>query len=535
MQSRLESDRLSWGDTVFLHLEREGMPLNVASVCIFEGEISLADCVRFVEAKLPLLPRYLKRIVRPPFGLGLPSWQYDPEFDLRRHMHEVTLPHGSAAELKALAGKLFSQTLDRKHPLWEITVVRGLLGNTAWIMRLHHCLTDGIAGVSMMNVLFDTTPQVPRLPRKKTRWHNPAPRDPWTSLATGFMDSYADAVKRILSLLEDGLNMAERVATTGQAVPTRELSGLLPEITAATEPLRFNVTCRGPQKYAWGEIPLAETKAIKRRFGTSVNDVILALVTASFRRYLQIHGDRVKGRMLRMMVPVNMRRQDSPADLGNRISLVPVTIPLDIRHPGKLLAAVHRRTEFLKQSHAAELVSVAGGLVGMFPMPLQALAGPILSQLPLTPFNLVCTNVPGPPQPLYLAGHRMLRWYPYVPVGGDMAVNCAVLSYDGAVYFGFSGDVHAAPDLRRLETFLQESFGEMCAAAGIGAPASKPGRRKKARARKKAKPEPPATVAAPAPSMSAAASTMAVPITGKTEAKSPSSSIAPEKALARGA
>jgi diacylglycerol O-acyltransferase / wax synthase len=540
MQSRLDNDRLSWGDTVFLHLEREGMPLNVASVCIFEGEISLAHCVRFVEAKLPLLPRYLKRIVPAPFGLGLPSWQHDPEFDLARHLHEATLRYGTEAELKDLAGKLFSKTMDRKHPLWDMTLVHGLKGNTALIVRLHHCLADGIAGVSLMNSFFDATPQVGRLPRRKIRLCAPPASDAWSALATGFMDSYSELVNRILSALEDGLNMAERVAANGRALPSDELSGLLPEITAATEPLRFNVTCRGPQKFAWTEASLAEIKSIKRKSGTSVNDVILALVTASFRRYLQLHGDRVKGRLLRMMVPVNMRRQDTPGDLGNRISLVPVTIPLDIRDPGKLLAAVHRRTEFLKHAHAAEMVSLAGGLVGMLPTSVQAVVGPVLSQLPLTPFNLVCTNVPGPQQPLYLLGHKMLRWYPYVPVGGDMAVNCAVLSYDGGVYFGFSGDVHAAPDLRRLEKLVQESFNDMCAAAGIATGKKERTRRKKVRASAPAKPHRAAAKAAPAVT---APATAAGPIAQKREqvdavanqARSPAAATPGEKALAHSA
>ena len=134
---------------------------------------------------------------------------------------------------------------------------------------------------------------------------------------------------------------------------------------------------------------------------------------------------------------------------------------MDIRDLRKLLAAVHERTELLKHAHAAELVSLAGGLIGVFPSALQSFAGPIMSQLPITPFNMVCTNVPGPQYPLYLFGHRMLRWYPYVPVGGEMALNCAILSYDGKVYFGFSGDVHAAPDLRRLESFLKASFVEL--------------------------------------------------------------------------
>ena len=128
--------------------------------------------------------------------------------------------------------------------------------------------------------------------------------------------------------------------------------------------------------------------------------------------------------------------------------------------------------------HAAELVSLTGGLIGMFPTAMQGTAGPILSQLPITPFNMVCTNVPGPQFPLYLLGHKMVGCYPYVPVGGEMAVNCAILSYDGTVYFGFSGDVHAAPDLRRLEKLLQASFAELRDAVGIRPPQKKRVRRK---------------------------------------------------------
>ena len=474
MQNNQQSDRLSWGDTVFLHLEREGMPLNVASICVFEGEISFQDCVRFVESKLPLLPRYFKRVVPAPFGLGLPTWEYDPEFDLNRHLREVILKHGTEVELRALAGKLFSQVMDRCHPLWDITVVRGLKANrTGLIFRLHHCLADGIAGVGIINLLLDASPEAPALPKKKVKFHIPRPRDPLTSLTSEFVDSYSDFVKRILSAMTDVLNVAERVAANGDPAAADEFATLFPEITAFTERLRFNVIYRGPQKFACTEIPLADVKAIKLKAGASVNDVILALVTASIRRYCELHGDPVKGKLLRIMVPVNLRSNTSTSELGNRISLVPVTIPLDIRNPAKLLAAVHRRTEFLKRMHAAELVSLAGGLIGMFPTSLQGMAGPLASKLPITPFNLVCTNVPGPEVPLYLLGHKMLHCYPYVPVGGEMAVNCAILSYNGTVYFGFSGDTHAAPDLRKLEKLLQECFVELRDAVGLWPPQKK--------------------------------------------------------------
>jgi diacylglycerol O-acyltransferase len=514
MQSHQQGNRLSWGDTVFLHLEREGMPLNVACVSVLEGEIRFKDCLQFVESKLALIPHLVKRVVAPPLNLGLPSWEYDPNFDIRNHVREVTLKHGTDTELKALTGKIVSTVLDRQHPLWDITFVHGLKGKrTGFILRLHHCMADGIAGVGIMSKILDASPVAPPLPKKKIRFRVPPPHDAINSLMDGVVSSYGDFVKRILSAWADLLDMAERVAANGgNLMPTDEFSRLMPEITAFTERVRFNVNYRGPQKIAWADISLEEVKAVRETCGASVNDVILALVTATIRRYQELHGDRVKGRLLRMMVPVSLRGSDSSGELGNRISLVPVTIPLDIRNPLKLLAAVHKRTEFLKRSHAAELVSLAGGLIGMFPTAMQALAGPVLSQLPITPFNLVCTNVPGPQYPLYLLGHKMLRWYPYVPVGGEMTVNCAILSYDGTVYFGFSGDVHAAPDLRRLEAFLKTSFEELREASGIKPPGKsekkvraktqevKPPRNsgKKARARtreaSKPAPEPAATV-----------------------------------------
>ena len=474
MQNHAQSDRLSWGDTVFLHLEREGMPLNVASVCTFEGEISLQDCIQFIESKLPLLPRYMKHVVPAPFDVGLPSWEFDSDFDIRRHIREVGLRHGTVTELKAVAGKLFSTMLDRRHPLWDITLVRGLKGNrTGVIFRMHHCLVDGIAGVGLMNVLLDANPEAAPLPKRKIKVRVPPRRDALSSLTAGFVDSYSDFAKRILSAMADMLTMAERVAANGGNVDSNEFATLFPEITAFTERLRFNVLYRGPQKFACTEIPLADVKAIRKACGTSVNDVILAIVTATIRRYCELHGDPVKGRLFRMMVPVNLRGSEDPAGLGNRISLVPVTVPLNIRNSRKLLAAVHKRTEFLKRMHAAELVSLAGGLIGMFPMSVQGLAGPLASRLPVTPFNLVCTNVPGPQSPLYLLGHKMLDWYPYVPVGGEMAVNCAILSYNGQVYFGFSGDVHAAPDLKRMEKLLETSFAELREAVGLRPPQKK--------------------------------------------------------------
>ena len=286
----------------------------------------------------------------------------------------------------------------------------------------------------------------------------------------GLTSSYSNFMERILSGWADVLNITERTLGNAENPPSEELSSLMPEITAPTERLRFNVLYRGPQKFACTEIPLAEVKAIRHACGISINDVLLALVTATIRRYCEVHGDSVKGRLLRIMVPVNLRGNGNSNDLGNRISLVAVTIPLDIRPPKKLLAEVHRRTEFLKRTHAAELVGLAGGLLGILPSPVQAFAGPMISQVPFTPFNMVCTNVPGPQFPLYVLGHKMVHWYPYVPIGGELALNCAILSYNGMVSFGFSGDANITPDMTRFEKLVQSNFVELRTAAGVKPP-----------------------------------------------------------------
>ena len=473
MTNTPSGDRLSWGDALFLYLEREGMPMNIASVSIFEGEISLEACTKSLESRLPSLPRYYQRVVAPTWNIGFPSWEFDPEFDIPNHVREVTLKRGTEAELKTLAGKLLSKVMDRRRPLWDFTLVHGLKGNcTGLLLRIHHCLADGIAGIGLMNLLMDPGPEgrplskqkAPRLPRRRRRG------DSSTRLLENSITTCSDLIQRILTTHSEMLNITERIAGTGSELPGQEFNRLLPELTAPPERLFFNVTYQGPQKFAWAKIPLPAIKAIREKCGGTHNDVVLALITATIRRYAELHGDKVKGRLLRMMVPVSVRSNDAAGELGNQISILPVNVPLGIRSSRKLLAAVHRRMEFLKRSHMAELVALAGGLVGFVPAPLQAFFGPFASVLPITPFNLVCTNIRGPQAPLYFLGHKMLDWYPYVPIGGEMTVNCAVLSYNDISYFGFSGDSQAAPDLGQLEKLLRVSFAELQQASGIKPP-----------------------------------------------------------------
>jgi diacylglycerol O-acyltransferase / wax synthase len=495
MPHHSDSTRLSGGDALFLHLEREGMPLNVASVNVFEGLISLPACVRFIESKLPLIPRYRQRVVSSPFNISLPKWEYDPDFDIRNHVREVTLKRGTEADFKNVAGKILSQMMDRQRPLWDFTLVRRLRGNrTAVVTRMHHCMADGLAGVSLLNALMDPSPEIRPLPAEKPQFHVPHRRSSPASLLDELIASTSSVAQRILTAQTELLHVVQQVLAAasqrdeesstkphskGSAEPlpsTDQFARFMLELGGTTQRLPFNIICRGPQKFDWAEIPLAEIKAVKQACGATVNDVVLTIMTSAMQRYVEQQGVRVRGRLLRIVVPVNMRGNGNAKELGNRITFLPMTIPLDIRNLRKLLLAIRERMAFLKGAHVAELIGMAGTVLATLPTAAQAVVGPIVSQLPLGLCNTICTNVPGPAFPLYLLGHKMLHCYPYVPIGGDIGINCAVLTYDGTAYFGFSGDAHAAPDLGRLSKFLTTAFVELQRSTGTS-----PSRRRAAR------------------------------------------------------
>ncbi len=480
MAALANEDLLSCGDALFLYLEREGMPLHIASISIFEGNISLPSFSRFIASKLPLVPRYRQRVNTPPLNIGLPAWACDPNFDLRNHVREIVLRRGTNAEFQAASARILSATMDRTRPLWDLTLVRGLQGHrTGLVTRVHHCLADGLAGIGLMNALLDPSPAVPNL-RKLLRVDTPPSRggQPVTLLESS-LDSASNFVQQALTTYSDLLVMAQRLVTPGGnhhgqmhttiQTPTTETpsslleewSSLLPELVAPAQRLPFNVVCRGPQKFHWAEIPLADIKAIKNACGATVNDVALAAIIATVRRYVELHGVRTRGRRLRVVVPVSVRGADDAKQLGNRITFLPLNFPLDIRDPRRLVEAVRARTAQLKTAHLGELIGFLGSLIGIMPSPLQALFGPIASQLPLSVCNLIFTNVRGPDAPLYLLGHQMLACYPYVPIGGEMGMNCAMLTYNGVAYFGFTGDVNAAPDLQRFERFLAAAFADL--------------------------------------------------------------------------
>jgi diacylglycerol O-acyltransferase / wax synthase len=479
MRHLYPGDRLTSEDAVFLYLETKEMPLHIGSVSIFDGPIPFEACMDFIESRLPLIPRYRQRIVMPPLNVGHPTWESDPGFDIHNHVRHVQLQRGTEAELRAFAGELFSQIMDRNKPLWDMTVIDGLSGGrSVLISRVHHCLVDGVSGVGLLNVMLDPTIQASN-GHKERPYHAPPLPGPGASLADALATSFSEMVERILSAQSAALNIAQALVTDQGLQGLNQLSRLMPELLTPVERLPFNQPCSGPRKVAWSEFSIPEVGAIREACGGTLNDVMLTVVTSAVRQYAELHGAPLKHRLLRLMVPVNLRRDGNHTGLGNLVSMLPVSTPLDIRNPVRLLDEVRQRTEALKGARVADLIHLFATWVGTTPVPLQALMGPLASLLPVPPFNLVCTNVPGPRAPLYVLGRKMLTYYPYVPIGNEMGVGCAIQSYNNKLYFGITADAKSAPDVARLKHFLDSAFAELRQAAGIGgATARKHPRRK---------------------------------------------------------
>jgi len=468
MAHSVASDRLGPLDTLFLYIEKPEMPLHIAGVLIFDGPISTSDLKSLIEAKLPLIPRYRQRVVFPPLNVGYPTWEWDPDFDINRHISHMRIRPSTLESLESLAGELFSKVMDRSRPLWDMTVVDGLRGGrSALICRVHHCLVDGIAGVALVNQVLDSSPQPVRLPAKKP-FHPPSSPAAGASLVDAFVTSSFHTLNRVLALQSTALEVTGELLHDLVQGSFVEPNAAVAETFRPLEPFPFKAPCLGPRRVSWTEFSLAEAKAIGEVFGVKVNDVLLTVLGFAMRRYAQFHRLSVKHRVLRLMVPINLRSPDHNGDFGNRISLVPVNVPLDVKDPVELLRMVHQRTEALKHAHAADLVVLGGALLTMLPIPVQALlTGALSNTVPVLPFDMVCTNVPGPQVPLYLLGRKMLTYYPYVPIGDFMGVCCAMASYNGTLYFSLTGDSACAPDLEQLRDFLAEALCTLRERSGI--------------------------------------------------------------------
>jgi diacylglycerol O-acyltransferase / wax synthase len=462
----MANDRLTGLDSSFLHLEDGTSHMHVASVMVFEGSPPPYDeLLAAFERRLPLVPRYRQRLAFVPLGQGRPKWVDDPHLNLRYHVRSTALPSpGSENQLKDLAGRVFAQQLDRDKPLWEVWLVEGLADDRfAVLSKTHHALVDGVSGVDIVSVLFDTSPEPAAPPDPGDRWL-PRPLPSAAQLLGEALVERAtvpgEITRSLRAIVRGPRRIIEGARDAAVGLGAMAWAGLNP---APESP--YNKPIGPHRRFTWVRADLNDIKAIKDALGGTVNDVVLATVAGGLGKHLRRRGQNTDGLELKAMVPVSVRQDVERGALGNRVAAMMAPLPVWCQEPVARLAIVSEQLKDLKSGSQAVGAQVLTDLSGFAPPTIMGQASRLMSRQRF--FNLVVTNVPGPQFPLYLLGRRMLDPFPMVPLASGQGVGVALLSYNGRINFGLVGDFDLLWDLDDLALDVEDALAELAEGAGV--------------------------------------------------------------------
>jgi len=479
----MRGQRLSGIDAALLRAEHPTNPLTVTGVLMFASPLGFEPLVQTIETRLLHIDRFHQRAVEDPQEPGHFYWQEEPEIDLDYHLQRTALPEpGDQAALQALVSHLASTQLDFTHPLWQFHLVEHYGSGSALICRLHHSIADGVALVQVLLSLTDLQPgdsvAVVEQPQPAGR-ETGAPAAGASAGAGGSRPGIGRRAARGLAqwgtplLLHprSTLRLARTRAADLLALGTgaaATLGALLLYEPDPKTPLRGALT--GRKHAVWSApVPLPEVKLIGRRLGGTVNDVLITALTGALRRYLLDHGVVLKDIRLRAIVPVNMRSGEGGQNIGNDLALVFLPLPMDVADPVAGLAEVKRGMDDLKGSLEPLVTKGLFQLLGVVPRPLQdALISFFGSKA-----TALITNVPGPGEPLYVAGAPLDAIMGWAPQTGGVGLGISILSYAGQVRLGVLVDEEIVPDPEAIVAgFEAEVETLLAAAAGRPEPTS---------------------------------------------------------------
>lgn len=464
-------DRLAGIDAAFLEMESPTVHMHVGGLFIFEPPEDRSNFTfsRFLEvtrSRLHLVPRYRQRLAYPPMKMGNPVWVDDRHFDLSYHVRHAALPApGTTGQLTEYCMRILSRQLDRDRPLWELYVIEGLEDDRIAILgKSHHAMVDGLSGIDIATVILDLTPDGSD--------EIPAPQ-PWEPAATPSPTELAtDRAVRLATSPTELLESAQRVART----PAKTARKIAMVGRGVSKFVRSNLTKPAPRsllnqppgthrRFAIQRVALEDVKTIKNVFGTTVNDVVLAVVADAVGRFLRDRDARTDGLWLRAMVPVSTRSESESHHLGNRVVTSFVDLPMWEMDPIERLRICHDAMSDVKSSHAAVGAGFLIGLGDFAPPTIHAMASRVAVNSRL--FNFLVTNVPGPQIPIYCLGARLLGAFPFTPLAANHSFGVGVMSIDGWMDFGFTADYDALPDIENITGHLVVSVTELlrCAEA----------------------------------------------------------------------
>ena len=464
-------DRLNPLDAVFIDAEDEDRhtSMAIASAAVFEGPVpSRKEFLAYIAGRLPEVPLYRRKLRTVPFRLGRPVWVDDPDFDLGYHVRFTALPKpGGDQQLAELMARVMSQRLDRDHPLWEYWVVEGLTEDRwALISKIHHCMVDGVSVTDLNREIFDVTPQplpapapAPGVADDRTAAGEPAPA---LLAVQAALDMAMLPARQALAL---GRAVADPLRTVAQVAGTaRAIGKMAPSLWPATRS-SLSGQIGAQRRYTWAQASLADIKTVKREFGGTVNDVVLAAISGGFRALLLARGELTEPHEVPSLVPVSLRAAGEENIYENRVSALVANLPVHVAGPVERLAAVRAELESLKESKEALVGEALNNLNRYSPYLLASWYVRTMLGLPQREIVTVTTNVQGPRQPLYGLGRRLVEIIPYVPIATTVRIGIAIFSYCDTITFGLTGDFAANPDLDVLARGIEDSVAELVAAA----------------------------------------------------------------------
>ena len=465
-------DRLSALDVTFLEIEETNVHMHVGAVAVFEAAplttaentLDIERIRAAVEASLMQSPRFRQRLATVPL-FDHPVWVDDDRFNLAYHVRHTSLPRpGDTRLLKRLAGRILSQKLDRGKPLWEMWVVEGVENDRfALIVKAHHCMVDGISGLDLLSGLMRVEPD-PTVTPTRPWYPRPAP-----SGAQLLPDETLRRAAFPLSLMSSA---ARALTQPAQVLGTLQDAALgLSEVVGAglepTSPTPLNPDIGPHRRFDWTELAIPAVTEIRSHATGTLNDVVLATAAGAIGRFLSARGLPLEGLRFRAQVPVSLRTAAQRGQAGNRVAMLLAELPVAERDPLRRLERVTETTAKLKRSRQRAGVEL-----------LEELGDRALTSLWIffarlatwqRSFNVVITNVPGPPCPVYMLGARLHEIYPLVPLANNQALGIALFSYDGKLFWGFNADWDTLPDLHELVVAVDEEFESLRKAAASGA------------------------------------------------------------------
>ncbi len=469
----LEGERMSKVDTAWLRMDSPTNLMMIVGVWVLRPGITRAALVERVQSKLLAYRRFRQVARQDPAGA---HWAIDNNFLMDRHVvtHRLPSRRGTDARtaLQARAGELAMVPLDPSHPMWQFELIEDYEGGSALIARIHHCIADGIALISVMMSLVDGGTEPPKRKPRSSKQGIEAAEDwvadtlirPFGDIAAKALDAAGGGAAKSLSMLaspQQGLG-----ESMGQAVEIARMGGQLASDLAALAMMPDDSSTRlkgqpsGRKRVAWCEpIPLVEVKAIGKALNCSVNDVLLSCVAGAIAGYLRSHGDDPSGQEIRAMVPINLRPMEDAWKLGNRFGLIPLVLPIGVDNPIERVYAVRSRMGALKGSLQPlltfGLLSVAGLLIKPAQDAMLSLFG--------RKTTAVMTNVPGPGTKLKFCGATLEQTMFWVPQTGSVGLGVSILSYGGGVQFGVIADDALCPDPQQIIDAFEPEFAQLLA------------------------------------------------------------------------